>query len=46
MKGGLIILQNRMKLIRKELNLTQEKFGEKLGMKKILLVKSKTALMP
>lgn len=27
-------MQNRMKLIRKELNLTQEKFGEKLGMKK------------
>lgn len=27
-------MQNRIKLIRKELNLTQEKFGEKLGMKK------------
>lgn len=34
MKGELIILQNRMKLLRKELNLTQEKFGERLGMKK------------
>lgn len=27
-------MHNRIKLLRKELNLTQEKFGEKLGMKK------------
>ena len=29
-----IKLQDRIKLLRKELNLTQEKFGERLGMKK------------
>lgn len=29
-----INLQNRIKALRKELNLTQEKFGERLGMKK------------
>ena len=33
LKGG-YDLHNRIKLLRKELNLTQEKFGEKLGMKK------------
>lgn len=27
-------MQNRIKALRKELNLTQEKFGERLGMKK------------
>ncbi|WP_461818399.1 helix-turn-helix domain-containing protein [Faecalimonas sp.] len=27
-------MQDRIKLLRKELNLTQEKFGERLGMKK------------
>ena len=27
-------MQNRIKTLRKELNLTQEKFGERLGMKK------------
>lgn len=27
-------MENRIKILRKELNLTQEKFGERLGMKK------------
>lgn len=33
LKGGLL-LNNRIKQLRKELGLTQEKFGEKLGLKK------------
>lgn len=36
----------RIREVRKTLGLTLEKFGEKIGMKKILSVKSKTEKIP
>lgn len=39
-------MNNRIKQLRKDLGLTQEKFGEKLGLKKILSAKLKTVSIP